>query len=381
MNSELTWTSTDEDLRILAEARSLPRRAYVDETIAEAERTAVFRRHWVAVGVVAQIPSAGSYLTADVAGQPLLVVRGYDGPIAAFYNTCMHRGTLLCTDSGHVDAIVCPNHGWRYGLDGQLNSTPWFERVQGFDRREAALLPVRVATWQGVIFVNLSGDARTIDELIPEVPSSLVDYGIHTLRCVRSTYYEYPGNWKLVAENLSEAYHIPFVHHSLADDLRLDGFAYGETRDPLSEWSYVERRGDDDLSVLGDFGRRANLPGIRPEGRRRLRLWRVFPNVQLLCSPDHVVVLVITPQAINRSVVAAHILVASGETDHDDIHESLEKAMLEDAWIVGRMQDGLAAEAFVSGRLQVPVENNVFHLHRQIRNELESVGIDLDQPE
>lgn len=378
MGTEISWSSSDEELGGLAQARCLPRRAYVDQSVAEAERATVFRRHWVAVGVAGQIPDTGSYFTTEVAGQPLLVVRGGNGDVAAFYNTCMHRGTLLCTGAGRVDEFICPNHGWRYGVDGQLDYAPWFERVQGFDRREAALVPVRITVWQGVVFVNLSGDAPGLDELVPEVPSELVGYGVSTLRCVRSTDYEFPGNWKLVAENLAEAYHIPFVHGPLGDDLRLDGFVYGETTDPLSTWYYVERRGAEDLSVLGDSGNRAPLPALDREGKKRLRLWRVFPNVQFLCSPDHVVVLVIVPRGVDRSIVRAHILLAPGETAHEDIHEPLDRAMFEDAWIVGRMQDGLAAEAFISGRIQVPTENNVFHFHRQIRKELEYVGVSLE---
>lgn len=378
MGAEISWQSTDEELGVLAQARCLPRRAYVDQAVADAERTTVFRRHWVAVGVAGQLPDRGSYFTTEVAGQPLLVVRGGDGAVAAFYNTCMHRGTLLCTGSGRVDEFVCPNHGWRYGVDGQLDSAPWFERVQGFDRREAALVPARLTVWQGVLFVDLSGDAPDFDELVPEAPSALVGYGMPALRCVRSTDYEFPGNWKLVAENLAEAYHIPFVHGSLKDDLRLDGFVYGETTDPLSMWYYVERRGEEDLSVLGHSGKRAPLPEVDSEGKKRLRLWRVFPNVQFLCSPDHVVVLVIAPRGVGRSIVTAHILLAPGETAHEDIHEPLDKAMFEDSWIVGRMQDGLAAEAFISGRIQVPTENNVFHFHRQIRTVLESAGVSLD---
>jgi len=378
MNVELSWNSSDEELGVLAEARCLPRRAYVDTDVAEAEKSVVFKRHWVAVGVAAQIPGRGAYFATEVAGQPLLIVRGEHGAIEAFYNACMHRGTLLCAGSGQVDEFVCPNHGWRYGFDGQLTATPWFERVQGFDPREAALVPVPIAVWQGVIFVNLSGEASPLDQLIPEVPSTLAGYEIPSLRCVRSTDYEYPGNWKLVAENLAEAYHIPFVHGSLKDDLRLDGFVYGETTDPLSSWYYVERRGEEDLSVLGEPGERAPLPGVDLEGRRRLRLWRVFPNVQFLCSPDHVIVLVIAPQGVDRTIVTAHILIAPDESVDNDIHDPLDKAMHEDAWIVGRMQKGLAAESFVSGRLQVPIENNVFHLHRQVRQELESAGIVLD---
>lgn len=354
--------------------RSLPRRAYTDPRIADAERAEVFGKQWVAVGLVGQLPHRGSYFTADVAGQPVLVVRDDSGDVAAFANVCMHRGTLLCVGSGRVNELVCPNHGWRYALDGRLTETPWFDRVQGFDRGGAGLVPVRLTVWQGVVLVTLDAD---VPEL--EAPSPLLDrYGIADLRCARTTRYEFPGNWKIVAENLSEAYHIPYVHGSLEDSLPLDSFAYGETRGVLSTWSYLEDGPAENFAVLGEAGLRRTLPGLDDDGRTRLRMWRLFPNLELICSPDHIVALIITPVDVTRTRLTVSILVEDGVADVADVHATLDKAMHEDAWIVGRMQQGLASESFESGRLAVPYEDNVLQLHRQVRHRLEAAGYSLD---
>ena len=117
----------------LSEASTIPAPWYVDSRIAELEAEKVFGRTWQVVGRTDQVEKAGDFLTFTVAEEPLVVVRGNDGQLRAFYNVCRHHAAAVVTaPCGHAQILHCPYHGWNYGLDGSLKGMPEFEGVKGF---------------------------------------------------------------------------------------------------------------------------------------------------------------------------------------------------------------------------------------------------------
>lgn len=372
---EMKFNSAERELQSLSAARSLPRRAYTDESVQAAERDAIFMKHWIAVGAADRVRQVGDHFDTTIIGQPVLVVRDDEG-VRAFSNVCMHRGTLLCVGVGNTQEFVCPNHGWRYSLDGSLIESPWFDRVADFDPADAGLRPLAAHVWSGIIFVNLNPDPAPFEEILADEPPGLASYGMDALRCVETRTYEFPGNWKLTAENLCEAYHIPFVHGTLEGSLPLEDFVYQVNEGMFSTWSYENRDGGP-LEVLGEHGRRPVIGGLEGTELTSMRYWRLFPNLQLLCSPDHVAILVVLPGDVGASTLSVSVLAVEPSADVEDVWEPLDKAMKEDARIVGRMQQGLAATAFDIGRLAVPFENNVFHFHQLLTRFLAEDGFDL----
>ncbi len=128
----------------LAQASTIPAPWYVDPRIAELERQAVFGRAWQAVGRADQLREKGNFLTAELAGEPIVVVRGEDGVVRGFFNVCRHHAAAVVTEpQGHAAQFRCPYHGWTYGTDGALKGVPEFEGVCDFDRAKNGLLPVR----------------------------------------------------------------------------------------------------------------------------------------------------------------------------------------------------------------------------------------------
>ncbi len=125
----------------LEEAYTIPASWYVDERVAALERQLVFGGTWQVVARADQLRQAGQFVTAQLAGEPLVVVRGADGQLRAFYNVCRHHAAAVVTeDSGSVSIFRCPYHGWSYGLDGSLKGAPEFEGVCGFDRGQNGLV-------------------------------------------------------------------------------------------------------------------------------------------------------------------------------------------------------------------------------------------------
>jgi len=128
------------------------------------------------VGRAAELERPGAFLTRDVAGASVVVVRGHDGQIQAFHNVCRHRGTRLCvTDSGtFAGSIQCPYHAWTYGLDNALLAAPQMDDAAGFDKGDYPLRTVACDTWDGHIFINLSDAPAPLLEQIHGLPARLL---------------------------------------------------------------------------------------------------------------------------------------------------------------------------------------------------------------
>src|SRR5436309_6982727 len=141
-----------------AGAKGLSQHYFVSPEIFSEEQKKIFSRQWVLVGHQSQIAQAGDYLTAEVAGESLIIVRDKRSTIHGFYNVCWHRGSRLIENRrGQLSAAIqCPYHAWTYALDGRLLGAPHMDDVLGFNKADYSLRPVNVAPWEGFIFVNLA---------------------------------------------------------------------------------------------------------------------------------------------------------------------------------------------------------------------------------
>ncbi len=150
----------------LEQAESLPRWCYTAQEFYDEEVSRIFRKTWNFVGREDEIPSAGDFLTVDLFGKSIIIVRDRAGKVHAFANTCRHRGTRLLSGSGRCPAIRCPYHSWTYALSGELIGTPGMEGVVGFNKADYGLIPVRMESWGGFMFVTLDPDC------VPAGPTS-----------------------------------------------------------------------------------------------------------------------------------------------------------------------------------------------------------------
>ena len=164
-------------------ARSLPPEAYTSDAFYEFERKAIFGREWFCVGREDQIPNSGDYLTIQMAGEPLVVVRGTDGEISVLSAVCQHRGALVAKGSGSCGSYLrCPYHWWTYGLDGKLVTTPQMHKAEDFDKNSSGLPALRVDLWNGFVFACLDADTEPISARLGELGDYLENYHLSDLR-------------------------------------------------------------------------------------------------------------------------------------------------------------------------------------------------------
>jgi Rieske 2Fe-2S family protein len=200
---------------------TLPGRAYHSDETYRIDQERVFFRNWIYVGRAERIPTKGTWMRVEIAGESLLVVRGKDEQIRGFYNVCRHRGSRLCDDEqGKVRSTFrCPYHSWNYALDGSLVTTPMIEPDE-IDRENTSLWPVHVDVWEGFVFVNLSREEpqpllESLADDQQDEPLNLARFGLGELRIGHISTMDVAANWKIVLENYNECLHCPTIHPEL----------------------------------------------------------------------------------------------------------------------------------------------------------------------
>src|SRR5206468_35136 len=158
-------TSYDPDTP-LAEASTIPSAWYTDERVFRLEQETVFSRSWQVAARADQFNQRGDYVTNEIAGEPIVIVRGSDDEVRGFFNVCRHHAAAVMTDAeGHANQMRCPYHGWTYSLEGELKGTPDFNDVCGFDRSENGLIPIEIDVWEKWIFARVGdGEGRNSNE-------------------------------------------------------------------------------------------------------------------------------------------------------------------------------------------------------------------------
>src|SRR6266498_1554583 len=145
----------------LAEASTTPASWYTDEHVFKLEQQTVFSHSWQLAARLDQLRGSGNYVTTEIAGEPIVIVRGSDKELRGFFNVCRHHAAAVMTEpEGRANQMRCPYHGWTYSLEGDLKGTPDFADVCNFDRVDNGLVPVEIAVWENWVFIRLGGRQR-----------------------------------------------------------------------------------------------------------------------------------------------------------------------------------------------------------------------------
>ena len=195
-----------------ADAEPLPHWAYTSQAWFDRERERIFAKSWNYLGHVSQLPNAGDYYTVDIAGIPLIVVRGQDLTVRGFFNSCRHRGTKLLTGEGQTRLIRCPYHSWAYDLTGALHAAPLVEEDVAERKSELGLHPVRVEVLDGFMFAAFDASLPPVAKTMGRLSAEWRGYDTANLVCTRRRKWDVKANWKLWYENYNDSLHVPFVH-------------------------------------------------------------------------------------------------------------------------------------------------------------------------
>ena len=234
----------------------LPVAPYISREYFELERERIFRKVWLNIGRVEQIPNPGDYFVKELAicKTSILVVRGKDSVVRAFHNMCSHRGNQLVWDTrGTCPAFTCKFHGWTYALDGALRNITDEDNFFELDKKTLGMTPVAVDTWEGFIFINNDPEpAESLQAYLgEELPASIAGYPFDSLsgNCF-SWHTDVNANWKVAHDAFAEIYHIPTLHR------RLIGNVYASKSNPFAhalEFKLFARHGRISLSANPDW--------------------------------------------------------------------------------------------------------------------------------
>ncbi|HSR86646.1 MAG TPA: aromatic ring-hydroxylating dioxygenase subunit alpha [Streptosporangiaceae bacterium] len=349
---------------------SLPKASYVDQDEFVRERERVLLPSWFCVGRADSVQGPGDYITAEVVGESVIVVRTGDGTLAAFYNLCRHRGSRLVPTASSEPAaepgragcfagsIRCPYHGWVYGLDGTLRAAPFLPEVRAY-RQLLRLHPADVAEWGGFVFVRLehvASDAGSLADWLGDVSARISRYPLADLRVGERLRYQVAANWKVILENYNECYHCGPVHPELCD--LVPAFRRGGA--DLDWDAGIPHRDGAYTFTLTGTTTRAPLPGLSPQDRERHRGELILPNLMLSLSADHVAAFTVWPVSAQLTTVVCDLLfhpaeIAGAQFDPSDAAGFWDLVNKQDWAICEQVHDGMRSRRFEAGYL-APME-------------------------
>jgi len=357
--------------------------AYTSADFHELERDRVFSRSWVPVGVTDELREPGSFLVTEVGGRSLIVCRNRSGELRAHHNVCRHRGARIVDEEhGRVDRFFqCPYHAWAYDLDGACLGTPLFTPESGipqdqqgafdmsdvrwFDKADHALYPARVDSGGCLVFVCLNPDPPSLADELGDLPERLAGFRLEEHRLLRRVEYEIAADWKLVAENFMEYYHLPWVHPGLVKVSPLKahhrwqgtGMYVGFCTSPIA--------------ANTDDGGWQGLPALSTldeDDATSARFVWLFPNIAINALPNHTFLLLARPAATGRTREIAYLLAhpecveGAGDRLDSEIDGLLafwDEVNREDIAIVERVQSGVADPVYTGGRMCYRFEESV----------------------
>lgn len=350
----------------LADARTPPADFYLSPEIHELESRTVFSSSWQALARAGQLERPGSFVTGEVAGEPVLAVRDGDGRLRAFFNVCRHHAAPVVAEAcgAAAGALRCPYHGWSYGLDGSLKGTPEFEGVRGFERAANGLLPIALAEWQGLVFVRLAPEGPSLAEFLGGLAERVAPLAIERLAFFERRSYELECNWKVYVDNyLDGGYHVPHLHKGLNSVLRYADYTIENGERFCLQSSPVKSE-----------GAQSGVAEVR--GGSRAHYFWLFPNFMINVYEGVMDTNLVVPLGPSRTRVVFDFFFAdTGEQASERNRRSVlvsERIQAEDVAICEAVQRGLASRAYDTGRLSVRREAGEHLFHRLLAAALRS---------
>jgi len=354
----------------LDQASTIPASWYTDARIFQLEQDTVFSKSWQVAARLDQLNKPGDYVTTDIAGEPIVIVRGGDNQIRGFFNVCSHHAAAVMNEpEGCAVQLRCPYHGWTYSLAGELKGTPDFNDVCDFDRSENGLRPVEIAVWEKWIFARVDCGQRPPlngreDQTIFEgrLNQEIAELNLAKLHWFERRRYVLNCNWKVFVDNyLDGGYHVPHLHKGLDSVLDYRQYTVENGERFCLQSSPIVSRDDEVGAVRG--------------GKRALYYW-LYPNLMLNYYEGVLDTNLVRPITIDRTEVIfdfyfADVSQSARERNLQSINVG-EKIQDEDVDICESVQRGLNSRVYQAGRLSARREAGEHLFHRLLYADLKS---------
>jgi glycine betaine catabolism A len=339
---------------------TLPRELYVSEEAFHFDTQVMLKSVWLYACTVAHVKQPGDYFIFELANNSIIIVRGRDNEVRAFWNSCRHRGAKICLEQkGRAPRLMCPYHQWTYGLDGKLLAARSMEA--DFEKSDHGLGPVAMESVGGLIFICMAENPPPIDRVKADIAGQIAVYNLENLKVAVQDDYIEAANWKLVMENNRECYHCDVGHPELISVLGTTGFgkdapaddhlaikrrewqALGIDRDviefPDGWWHRVARlalaNGAVTQSIDGKLACKKLIGPFKEPETSSLSIWTQPNSWHHFCC-DHVVTFSLTPIGPDKTLLRTSWLVhadAVEGVDYDPDH-------LAALWRATNTQDG-----------------------------------------
>ncbi len=330
-------------------AHAMPKSVYTSPEFLALEERHIFAHDWLCAGRSDALPGQGDYLTMEISGEPVIILRDQTGRLRGLSNVCRHRMSTLLAGRGHVRSIVCPYHAWTYNLDGTLRGAPAMTANEAFCKDDIRLPQVRVETWLGWIMVTLNPDAPAPQTHLRDVEALVGHLAMDTYReTFHETFREefrWATNWKVLAENFMESYHLPQCHAgTIGGASKLDEMVCPEG---FAAFNYHWILKNDSVPLALAHPGNTRLTG---DQRRMTWLLAIYPSLLITLTPGYFWYLSLTPDG------PGHVKVLFGggmspdwcadpeaEANLAAVKSLLDKVNVEDKGCTERVYRGLSA--------------------------------------
>lgn len=334
-------------------ASAMPPSVYTSEAFLAEELQHIFAQDWFCVGRVDALANAGDYLTCELAGQPILVIRDRDGKLTALSNVCLHRMSTLLEGQGNTRAIVCPYHAWTYNLDGSLRGAPAMTLNEGFCKDQYKLPKVRCEEWLGWVFVTLNENAPTVASQLHEVEVMVAGYDMTNYTQVFYEEHKWDTNWKVLAENFMESYHLPVCHAGTIGGLsKLEDMVCPPGH---AAFNYHTILKDDSLRIAMAHPSNTRLKG---EERRTTFLLAIYPSLLITLTPGYFWYLSLHPEGPGQVNIRFgggmsddYAKDADAQQNFADLKALLDDVNIEDRGCTEKVYRGLSSKRAAPGHL------------------------------
>ena len=339
---------------------------YTDPRILELEKRTVFCHSWQMVSRAEQVRKPGQYVTCEIAGEPILVVRGSDKILRGFFNVCRHHAAAVMTEpEGKAQTLRCPYHGWTYNLEGALILTPEFGGVANFDRAGTGLVPVQIGVWNRWVFAKVSsGDPSLEDFVGGDLIERFERLNLEQLQWFARRHYSLNCNWKVFFDNyLDGGYHVPQIHGNLNSVLDYTNYTI-ETGEHFCLQSSL---------IVSNAGE-VKTAEVR-KGKRAFYYW-IYPNLMINIYDGVMDTNLVIPSGVDKTEVIfdyyfANVSESAQEKNLASIAVS-EQIQSEDVAICESVQRGLSSRSYNAGRLSVRREAGEHLFHRLLHKDLQA---------
>jgi choline monooxygenase len=311
------------------------------------------------VGRVDLVRRPGDYFVCEVVGQPLVVTRGLDEKLRAFYNVCPHRAGPVAVGQGNRKSLQCRYHGWTYNLEGQLTNAPEFEGVKHWRKQDVCLQSIGVEAWGPWVFVNLDTSAKPLAETYGAIQEEILSKGfdLSQMSLIERRDYVIDCNWKVYVDNYLEGYHLPMAHPGLFRELDYDQYQVETFRYYSKQYAPIRPVREGDMR---------DRRYVRSEAEAEALYYWIFPNVMLNVYLDNTSINIILPLDHERTLTIFEWYfqqpgTGEGWASMQEIIAFSDEIQQEDITIVEAVQKGLKSKAYDRGRFSVQRENGVHH--------------------